>query len=429
MKNIIRFFQSFLFILLFINCTTAVVIPVVEEKAPIQITDKSQVKPIALVKLKSKISRGTKVGTLAGGMLCLPQIDLTWKTNSGGINLSDDGLDEIWVDVAESNGWPVIGGNENLFTGQDFSGAEVLIAGTITDVKTNMCMMMPDMNSKMSGEYFIKIEWQIYSPVRQKLIDTITTEGVGLLKMQTDDAFYFIRTAAFEMAVKNLLGDEYFLDAVENSSKLYRKSNLSNEEISNKINYYQTTQEAIEAGKKSTVIIRTVGGHGSGFAIGDGDLILTNSHVVRNAAKVTIVSNGGLSFEGRVVKVNEERDVALIRTIGGIRLKPFHLNIDNIKTTSTVFAIGAPLSENLSGTVTSGIISGIRMFDGFDWIQSDVSINPGNSGGPLLDNNGSVIGISTAGFQPAGSQVGLNLFIPIQEALNYVDLAVDPKND
>ena len=63
--------------------------------------------------------------------------------------------------------------------------------------------------------------------------------------------------------------------------------------------------------------------------------------------------------------------------------------------------------------------------DGYRWIQSDAAINPGNSGGPLLDNHGSVVGISTQGVQAGGSQVGINLFIPIGDALAHVGLKVD----
>ena len=145
-------------------------------------------------------------------------------------------------------------------------------------------------------------------------------------------------------------------------------------------------------------------------------LILTNSHVVGNADKVTIVTNGGLSFEGKVLKVNEERDVALIKTNSGIRLNPFHLDINNIESTSTVYAIGAPLSEKLSGTVTSGIISGMRMYDGFDWIQSDVSINPGNSGGPLVDSSGKLIGIIVSSLDALSS---LDSYGVIPQNLNF----------
>ena len=81
--------------------------------------------------------------------------------------------------------------------------------------------------------------------------------------------------------------------------------------------------------------------------------------------------------------------------------------------------------ERLSGTITEGIVSGTRLFDGYEWIQSDVAINPGNSGGPLMDVNGEVIGISTMGMQSGGSQVGLNLFVPIGDALKWLELTIE----
>ena len=85
------------------------------------------------------------------------------------------------------------------------------------------------------------------------------------------------------------------------------------------------------------------------------------------------------------------------------------------------------LFQSLDGgeiTVTEGIVSGTRLLDGYEWIQSDVAINPGNSGGPLMDRNGEVIGISTMGMQSGGSQVGLNLFVPIGDALKWLELTV-----
>ena len=60
-----------------------------------------------------------------------------------------------------------------------------------------------------------------------------------------------------------------------------------------------------------------------------------------------------------------------------------------------------------------------------DYIQGDVAVSPGNSGGPLLNTDGSVVGVTVAGFFPSGSQVGLNLFIPIASALEYLGLGVE----
>jgi S1-C subfamily serine protease len=135
-------------------------------------------------------------------------------------------------------------------------------------------------------------------------------------------------------------------------------------------------------------------------------------------------TSGGISINGKVLKVSKERDVALI-TIDGLRFPPLFINPRIPSSASNVYAIGSPITEQLSGSVTSGIVSGERILDGYLWIQSDTAINPGNSGGPLLDKNGSVVGISTAGIQQAGSQVGLNLFIPIEDALKYIGLKLD----
>jgi serine protease Do len=87
------------------------------------------------------------------------------------------------------------------------------------------------------------------------------------------------------------------------------------------------------------------------------------------------------------------------------------------------YASGAPLDAALSGTITKGIVSAIRRDDdGTLWIQADVDVQPGNSGGPLLDGSGNVIGITSFGLQPEGSSIGLNFFLPIEQALAVLEL-------
>jgi S1-C subfamily serine protease len=184
----------------------------------------------------------------------------------------------------------------------------------------------------------------------------------------------------------------------------------------------RTREEALEAARRSTVTVRRAAGYGSGFAIGDGALVLTNAHVVGNADRVALVTASGLELDAEVVARDTGRDVALLRVGSGVRLPPLYIDDDLPSAGATVFAVGSPLTESLSGTVTSGIVSGTRLLDGVNWIQSDVAVSPGNSGGPVLNEQGAVVAISTAGFQAGGSQVGLNLLIPIREALAYLEL-------
>jgi S1-C subfamily serine protease len=82
-----------------------------------------------------------------------------------------------------------------------------------------------------------------------------------------------------------------------------------------------------------------------------------------------------------------------------------------------VYAVGSPMFEELSGTVSKGIISALRSFDGLEYIQSDVATVGGSSGGPLLDERGNAIGVTVSGFTEGEAPTGLNLFIPIADAL------------
>ena len=79
--------------------------------------------------------------------------------------------------------------------------------------------------------------------------------------------------------------------------------------------------------------------------------------------------------------------------------------------------MGSPIDISHEATLTKGIIShSKRTFDGLPYIQSDANIYGGNSGGPMINNKGNVIGVSVLGNKEAE---GLNLFIPINSALDY----------
>ena len=140
---------------------------------------------------------------------------------------------------------------------------------------------------------------------------------------------------------------------------------------------------------------------GAGVIIdGQKGLIVTNSHVVRNAEKITITLLGGKKLVGEVMGMDEDTDVAVVKVELDEPLASAKFgDSSNLKVGQMVIAVGNPYG--LNDTLTFGVISGlnrenINLSRYEDFIQTDASINPGNSGGPLFNIRGEVIGINTA---------------------------------
>jgi putative serine protease PepD len=179
-------------------------------------------------------------------------------------------------------------------------------------------------------------------------------------------------------------------------------------------------------------------GTGSGVVLRSDGYVLTNNHVVAEAADggtITVAFNDGtIDLPARVVGRDPETDLAVIRVTGARHLTPATLgSSSDLAVGDPVVAIGSPLG--LAGTVTSGIISALDRTvrvpgEGgtaapplFDAIQTDAAINPGNSGGPLVDLAGRVIGINSAiaslssgGTDSQAGSIGVGFAIPVDEA-------------
>jgi serine protease Do len=166
-------------------------------------------------------------------------------------------------------------------------------------------------------------------------------------------------------------------------------------------------------------------GSGSGFLVSADGYILTNNHVVEGADKVIVRLKDRREFEAKVVGTDPLTDVAVVK-INANHLTPAALgNSDDVKVGEWVLAVGNPLGEEFTFTVTSGIVSGKgRRLSGLmrslasiaDFIQTDAAINPGNSGGPLVNVRGEVIGINSAIASETGFYAGYGFAIPINLA-------------
>lgn len=172
---------------------------------------------------------------------------------------------------------------------------------------------------------------------------------------------------------------------------------------------------------KGVVTVKTKDGHGSGFLIAQDGYIVTNAHVVGEESTVTVKFNQGFTLEGRVVKVNRDFDLALVKTPGE-DMAAMALGDDaQLLIGEELFAIGTPLDEQLGQTVTRGIMSGRREFQGRTFLQTDVSINPGNSGGPIVDENGKVVGVATLKIAEEGVQ-GIGFAVPASKIVEMLNL-------
>ncbi len=166
-------------------------------------------------------------------------------------------------------------------------------------------------------------------------------------------------------------------------------------------------------------------GSGSGFIISEDGYIITNNHVVEGATRITVKLLDRRTFQADIVGTDPNTDVAIIKIdASGLTAVSFG-DSDDVRIGEWALAIGNPLGEAFSFTVTAGIVSAKgRRLDGLqtqayrihDFIQTDAAINPGNSGGPLVNIHGQVIGVNSAIVSQTGTYTGYGFAIPINLA-------------
>ena len=193
-------------------------------------------------------------------------------------------------------------------------------------------------------------------------------------------------------------------------SSTLKSTPSSTEETSTILTAEDIYSHALSSTVEITAINSNFSSTGTGFFDDINGTVITNYHVIEDAKQAKIKTYGGKEYDIlKVLGYDEQNDIAILST-SCTSSTPLVKSSTSVVTGQKVYALGSSLG--LTGTFSEGIVStASRDIDGTNYIQITAPISHGNSGGPLLNEQGEVIGITSAGFVDGQN---LNLAIPIQ---------------
>jgi S1-C subfamily serine protease len=325
-------------------------------------------------------------------------------------------LSRNFKDLAAKQGFALSDRARSVFEDKS-TGADFKLGVTLLAFDYRVCSS----EEVLTGSAYAKMKWEVFSARRQKVVYAPVIESSYEVSTKTP-AEEFSNKLMQTMA-GNLLADPKFIELIQSGG-------LTEADAAPALPRLQIAAEKVVNGGvaqssnalvKAVVTVESGVGSGSAFYVSRAGHLLTNYHVVADAKFVRIKLSDGRSVVGEVLRSDKVRDVALLQT-DPISFDALALRTDAPQVGDEVFALGSPFGAALSGSVSRGVLSARRVLESVPFLQSDVAINPGSSGGPLLDAKGRVVGIAQLG----STSAGVNLFIPIDEALEKLWLTVTP---
>jgi len=352
-------------------------------------------------------------------LICSPRYP--FKVKSGTFDIKNRIFVNTFTEIMNEANFNLPGDPNDLFKNKK-NEPEYLVAAMITDFEIDFCEKIN--SDKGNGQLYMKLDWQVFNISKGEVVFKKETEGYLKIKKNTDNVLFTLLEGTFKNALYNLLDTDELAKAVSSDERKLVDPNFDNFSVEFITAEKRNKSTSLNEARQSVVTIKAPsGGHGSGFFISQNGHILTNQHVVGTNKTVIVAFDNGLELEAEVIRSAEKRDVALIK-LPISKSVPLAIKMQEPEIGSNVYAIGSPIATSLSGTVSQGIISALRMIDDQEYIQSDALINGGNSGGPMVDQDGNVVAISVS---KVTSGDGIGFFIPIKFALEALSINNDPK--
>jgi serine protease Do len=331
------------------------------------------------------------------------------------------------TELEKANYKVVTPGQDNLFDPES-SAADYEAAAVITDEHINGCpngggLFSSSNRGDVQGDGTMKIDWQIYSPIKKQVVARVSTSGSAKLDKPVPGGLQRLIIEAFSANARELADSPDFRTAMIAPKALTKGFVIPGQQSKIALaGSLKAKGRPIADAVGSVVTLITGEGSGSGVLVSSDGFILTNAHVVGDAKEIRVRWSDGIETTAQVVRASKDRDVAIVSTISRDRT-PLAIKRGAVTPGQRVYAIGSPKGSTFQGTVSSGIVSASdRIMNGLRYIQSDTTVSFGSSGGALLDETGSLIGITDLGIPNEGLPAGLNLFIPIGDAMDFLSL-------
>jgi len=366
---------------------------------------------VSFHKVIFRVDRGKEIGQHHDGLARVPKSTYTWGS---GISIGSDDFKIHANEELMNYGYSVPSGGDMLFSSDRTGKARYQIGAEIEDIIFNTYAPL----AGDFGEASVEVQWQIYDSFASKIIYKF--QDTGYARSSNDSG---VVIDAFLNSLNKLMSKEKFASLLQKDKKSNRDSSSQYNELTIKTNQAPTHSlpENIDKINKAVVTIESGFTHGSGFFINSNGHLLTAAHVVSGLDNVQIRTNQGFTLPAKVLRINENSDVALLK-VEGSGFSHIEINSKKQGQGTDTFAIGTPLDKSLSNSISKGIISSYRNIDGVPFLQTDTSLNSGNSGGPLLNSKGEAIGIVS--WKYSQSAEGVAFCVDIRHANDVLNINV-----
>jgi len=409
--------------LLFVSCiVNGCVGPGLEVKPPAEFTSENKVftsvtvkdaPEFSVAKIKSSVLPGAIIGYHVEGVFQVRQG--TWYARAFASEAMLDHLKSVISEELQSMGYKVARPPGGVFEEDTGWKARYLIGGMITGGRLNSYGVA----AGNSSECNIKVTWEIYDKDRRETILKKETTGTAKLAGVDQD----VVASALRNSIRQALASDEFAALVKRLSELSPAPKAQSQPVvflrKDKTKGKLTFDEV----NKAIIAIKTEKGHGSGFIINPEGYAITSHHTIADRSKVDVLLKGGKPMVAEVIAVAADKDLALIK-LKGAEYDWLPLGDSNeAKIGMEVYAVGAPISLDLSHSLSKGIVSGRRTVKelGVELTQTDAPVNPGNSGGPLINSEGEVLGVIALKIVAPGIE-GLGFAISINDCKKYLNL-------